>query len=551
MNRTILSSFLVIVAILFSATFFAFSSCSTEQSKYPKLDQYLETLGNNNKFMGSISIFRGDTQIYSKVIGYSDVKSGDKATVESRYKIGSISKSFTAVLVMQAIEKGLISLETTLDNYFPSIQNSNKITIENMLRHRSGITNYFDMMSKFTEHKTQHVMLDSIILRSKKDVVSAPDSITSYSNSNYLLLSYILEEIYDEKFSEILDNNIVKPLRLKNTLMPDSQEGCYSHQYAGDRWDVEETETHPSAIMGAGGIVSTPMDLNLFYHALFSGKLVSKESLNQMKTIDKMSPLPLGIGLLGMPFQKKMGYGHTGSIDGYISVSVYHPENNISISITTNGLNYNYNYILKNLLHAIYDIPFKIPTFKKSINLSKEDIPQYLGTYENLKLRQRITISNQENMLTLQVSGEKSVKLTTIGKDSFELYSSGIKQDIIFNPTEQVLTFKMIGLTFEYLNVDSEKYIYESSKKPIVLTEEDLDKYLGSYVTHKLPRLSVTKKGNVLVAQGKGQPFNLDPIEKHTFEFALAGIVMIFDPENSAMTLTRDGKVYEMLREEK
>ena len=154
-------------------------------------------------------------------------------------------------------------------------------------------------------------------------------------------------------------------------------------------------------------------------------------------------------------------------------------------------------------------------------------------------------------MLTLQVSGEKSVKLTTIGKDSFELYSSGIKQDIIFNPTEQVLTFKMIGLTFEYLNVDSEKYIYESSKKPIVLTEEDLDKYLGSYVTHKLPRLSVTKKGNVLVAQGKGQPFNLDPIEKHTFEFALAGIVMIFDPENSAMTLTRDGKVYEMLREEK
>ena len=65
MNRTILSSFLVIVAILFSATIFAFSSCSTEQSKYPKLDQYLETLGDNNKFMGSISVFRGDTQIYS------------------------------------------------------------------------------------------------------------------------------------------------------------------------------------------------------------------------------------------------------------------------------------------------------------------------------------------------------------------------------------------------------------------------------------------------------------------------------------------------------
>ncbi len=537
---------LFFIAIIIIAT-----SCSA-QSKYPKLDQYFKVLDDDNKFMGSVSISRRDTVIYSNVIGYSNVEADEKATIDSRYKIGSISKSFTAVLVMQALEKGLLTLNTTLDNYFPSIPNSNKITIEHMLRHRSGIPNYFDVsnMTKLTDYNRRSVMVDTILGRYKKNVIIATDSVSSYSNSNYLLLTYILEDVYDKKFAEILDVNIVKPLGLKNTLMPEGQEGCYSYMYAGDRWDVEK-ETHPSAIMGAGGIVSTPIDLNIFYSALFSGELISEESLDDMTRIDKSSMLPLGMGLFDMSNRTKVGYGHTGGINGYVSVSVYYPADETAITITSNGMNYQYNEIMKVLFNAIYDIPFDIPEFK-SVTLSEEDVAKYRGVYRCLSADDTITISNQKSILVLtKGSSGLSYRFTSIAKDTFEFSYLGMKNELIFNVSKGVITSKTMGLTHEYLNIDSEKYAAEILKIPMEISEEELQKYLGVYATSKLPmKITVTKKGNVLVAQGSGQlSFDLVPIDEHTFEYAAANIVLVFNTEKGVMTLKQGGMDFEMQRE--
>ena len=543
---------LFFIAIMIIAT-----SCSA-QSKYPKLDQYFKVLDDDNKFMGSVSISRRDTVIYSNVIGYSNVEADEKATIDSRYKIGSISKSFTAVLVMQALEKGLLTLNTTLDNYFPSIPNSNKITIEHMLRHRSGIPEYFDVsnMTKLAEYKSRNVMVDTILGRYKKNVIIATDSVSSYSNSNYVLLTYILEDVYEKKFVEILDANIVKPLGLKNTLMPEEQEGCYSYMYAGDRWDVE-IETHPSAILGAGGIVSTPTDLNIFYSALFSGELISEESLDDMTIIDKSSMLPLGMGLLDMskllymPNGKRVCYGHTGGINGYVSISVYYPADETAITITSNGMNYQYNEIMKVLYSAIYDIPFDIPEFK-SVTLSEEDVAKYRGVYRCLSADDTITISNQKSILVLtKGSSGLSYRFTSIAKDTFEYSYLGMKNELIFNVSKGVITSKTMGLTHEYLNIDSEKYAAEILKIPMEISEEELQKYLGVYATSKLPmKITVTKKGNVLVAQGSGQlSFDLVPIDEHTFEYAAANIVLVFNTEKGVMTLKQGGMDFEMQRE--
>lgn len=525
-------------------------SCS-KQTEYSKLDKYFDTLDENNKFMGSVSVFRGDTQIYSKVIGFCDVDAKVKATTESRYKIGSISKSFTAVLVMQAIEKGLLSSETTLDNYFPSIKNSDKITIDNMLRHRSGIANYFDLVSQksFIESRTRSAMIDTISIRSHQGAPFAPDSITGYSNSNYLLLSYILEDVYDKTFSEILKIKIINPLGLKNTSLPNRQEGCHSYCYSGNKWDIE-SDTHPSTIMGAGGIVSTPSDLNHFYYSLFNGKLVSEKSLNEMKTIQDASPLPLGVGLIKIPFYKRIGYGHTGQINGFTSASVYYPEDRISVSITSNGMNYNYNNILIAVLSDIYNEHFDIPTFT-TISLSEEDLDKYLGLYSSTQSPIKIDVTKNGDILRVQGTDQPIYELTAIAKDTFEFFFSGSKLEFIFNPKKRTMTHKVMGMVFDYSNEDCEKPIHTTPLETISLSEKDLNKYLGIYSTSKLPiKIAVTKKGNVLVGQGTGQtPFNLTATSKHTFAFTAAGIVMIFNPEKETMTLKQGGGLFEMKRE--
>lgn len=533
--------------LLLLATCIATVACSSEQSLYPDLDKYLEILDENSKFMGSVSVSRGDTLIYSKAIGYSDLDEEIKATTESEYKIGSISKSFTAVLVMQAVEKGLLTLETTLDNYFPSIKNSEQITIEQMLRHRSGIANYFTgfTMSYYEEAKTRSVMVDTISIGSHKGEILEPDSISSYSNSNYVLLTYILEDIHNEKFSEILKTNIVEPLGLKNTSMPDSQQGCWSYLFSSNEWGVVP-ETHPSAILGAGGIVSTPTDLNTFYYALFNGKLLSEKSLNQMMDTEKEG-MPLGIGLLKMPHGKMVGYGHSGGIDGYISFAVYYPEDRISISITSNGVNYDFNYIYYIILRSIYDKPIENPQFD-TITLAEEDLDKYLGVYVCDLSPVKIDVTKSGNILVIQGTGQPSYGLAAVKEHTFEMFFLGQKIEVIFHPENKTLTYRMAGLVFEYTN---EKNINAQAEK-IILSEEDLDVYLGTYTTTQLPiKISITKKGNILVGQGTGQPsFNLVATEEYTFAFAGGGgIVLVFDLEKKIMTLKQRGKEYEMKKE--
>jgi D-alanyl-D-alanine carboxypeptidase len=110
--------------------------------------------------MGSISLFQNEAEIYTKTIGFSNVENQTKPNKRTKYRIGSITKTFTAVIIMQLIDEGKLSLETRLDNFFPDIPNASNITIESLLRHRSGLydvtnqENFASWMDKAADEKT-------------------------------------------------------------------------------------------------------------------------------------------------------------------------------------------------------------------------------------------------------------------------------------------------------------------------------------------------------------------------------------------------------------
>ena len=318
-----------------------------------KLDSLFQILETKDKFMGSIAISENGKLLYTKSIGKDDLETNKHSSPLTKYRIGSISKMFTSCMVFKAVEERKINLNQTIEKYFPTIVNANKITISNLLNHRSGIHNFTDdenYMSYHTEPKSEKQMIE-IIAHNKSDF--KPDSKADYSNSNYVLLSFILEKIYKKSYKELLTATIIKPLGLKNTYFGGKiavqNNECFSYTFE-DKWQ-KENETDMSIPMGAGAIVSNPTDLVVFIENLFANKIISQNSLEQMKAIKDN----YGMGIFQIPFYEKQGFGHTGGIDGFGSVLSYFPENKLAIALLSNGRIYENNNVMIGVLSIYFN----------------------------------------------------------------------------------------------------------------------------------------------------------------------------------------------------
>ena len=430
----------LIVSLIASSI--SFAGCSQPQFKQldkAKLDAYFDTLANNNRFMGSVAISHNGEMLYTKTVGFIDVEQGLKANENSKYRIASVTKTFTTVLIFKAIEENKLKLNQTIDKFFPAIKNAKRITISNLLNHSSGLPdilndNSFDWMQPTTEQE----MIEII---SKEGSEFNPGKKTSYSNTNFTVLTYILEKIYQKSYSEILEEKIVRPTGLKNTYfgkkinVEDNESKSYRHY----GW-VLQFETDISALMGAAGIVSTAVDLTQFSDALFTGKLISANSLEKMKS--------LKMGLFSVSFAGRTGFGHTGDRDGFRAFFAYFPDSKFSIAFTANGL---YRSNVSNvLLSAIYDKPFEIPEFK-TYHVANEDLDKYTGVYTSKQHPWILTISKVKDMLIGQVSEKTDiVPLEPIDKDIFAT------EDIIFefNPTNKTMIAKASDGTFNFVRND-------------------------------------------------------------------------------------------------
>lgn len=417
-----------------------FSNTFAQNFNKAKLDSLFQILETKDKFMGSIAISENGKLIYTNSIGKDDIENNKKSTILTKYRIGSISKMFTSTLIFKAIEENKLSLNQTIGKYFPTMENAGKITIGNLLNHRSGLHNFTndeDYLKYNIEPKTEQQMIE-IITKGKSDF--EPNSKAAYSNSNYVILSYILEKTYKKSYKEILQSKIIKPLGLKNTYFGSKintkNNESYSYTFS-DKWD-KETETDMSIPMGAGAIVSNPTDLVVFIESLFNGKIISNKSLEQMKTIQEK----YGMGIFQVPFYDKIGFGHTGGIDGFRSALSYFPESKLSVALTSNGMIYENNNIMIAALSSYFNRKFEIPTFN-TIDLKTEDLDKYLGEYSSPKFPLSITVTKENTKLFAQATGQSAFPLDALEKDTFEFTMAGIK--IEFNPLENQMTIIQNG----------------------------------------------------------------------------------------------------------
>ncbi len=408
-----------------------------------KLDSFFEALQKNNKWMGSVAVAKGGQVVYSKSIGYKDVETKAVADENTKYRVGSISKTFTTVLVFKAIESGKLALTQTLNKYYPTITNAGKITISQMLSHHSGIHNFTDDSTYLTYYTRPQTEKELVAFIQKGGSDFEPGSKAAYSNSNFVLLAYILQSIYKKPYAQLLSEQITKPLGLQNTFfggnINEKNNESYSYQLDSSKW-VKEVETDMTVPMGAGAVVSTPTDLTKFATALFTGKLISAKSLEQMKTIKD----GYGMGLFQVPFNEKVGYGHTGGIDGFGSVFYDFTADSVICAITSNGNDFNNNDIVIALLSWAYGKPITIPVFS-SYAVAAADLDQYLGVYSNKTFPLKITVTKEGNKLITQATGQSAFEVVPTAKDVFEFSRAGIV--LTFKPAEKEMVLKQGGRT--------------------------------------------------------------------------------------------------------
>jgi len=389
-----------------------------------KLDQFFDRLAEKNKAMGSLVVAKDGNVVYNRTIGYSQITPAAKKAItpQTRFRIGSITKMFTAVMILQLVDEGKLKLNDTLDKYFASAPNANKITIAHLLSHRSGIHGIGNMPSLRDKGATPTEHLAMLEKAGPSDF--EPGSKFAYTNENYLLLGMLIEKLTGKTYQENLTKRITSKIGLKDTYESRSsvdpgKNETYSYRFGRD-WD-QDAEIHWSLFFGAGSIISTPYDLTKFITGLFDGKLISKRSLALMTTMKD----DYGFGIGVEQFGGKTFYGHTGGAQSYGAWLTYMPEEKLALAYATNAKLYPVKNIVSGVLDIYWNMPFEVPTFA-TLEIGPEVLDRYVGTYSAAGVPVTFTFTREGTTLFVQLPTGAPLRLEATAENKFQIDPPGI-----------------------------------------------------------------------------------------------------------------------------
>ena len=383
------------------------------------LDTFLDRLAAKQKGMGSLAILKDGQPLYRHAFGYSSVDGENRrpSTTATKYRIASITKTYTAVMIYQLVEEGRLTLGDTLDRFFPQVPNASRITVAQILGHRSGI---HDLEADGSWGKQPRTKDDIVARIAQGQPDFEPDTQHRYSNAGYILLGYIVERAGGQPYRDALTARITSKLGLHDTYFLDrgtadaGRNESLSYRYIGGFKEAAELDF--SVPGGAGSIVSTPTDMAVFIQALFDLKLVSKERLAQMSTMRDGE----GMGMEPFSFAGLTCLGHTGGSGSSGAWLMYCPADRLALAYATNMKIYPVVDIVRGIVDVYRHRPFEIPTFE-AVQVSPEILDRYVGVYSAPGAPVKLTITRQGSTLYFQPGTQSAVPLEATAQDAFKI----------------------------------------------------------------------------------------------------------------------------------
>ena len=301
------------------------------------MDEVVQTYVRDKAFMGAVLVARGTDVILSKGYGSANLEWDIPNTPATKFRLGSITKQFTAASILLLEERGKLKLEDPIKKHMPEAPAAwDSITIFNLLTHSSGIPNFTSLPDYSSLKLRDTPVAKTVATVRDKPLDFVPGEKMSYSNSGYLVLGDVIERITGASYEKFVTDNIFTPLGMKDSGY-DSNTAVIPRRAAGympsPTGPVNAGFVHMSIPHGAGALYSTTEDLLRWEQGLFGGKLLSAASLEKMTTPFK-SDYALGVVVRTAGGRKVVQHG--GGIDGFNTFLAYYPDNKLTVAVLAN-----------------------------------------------------------------------------------------------------------------------------------------------------------------------------------------------------------------------
>lgn len=567
------TTFLAVIA--FVATF----AISFAQTKTAQLDDLLKKYTEYGQFSGSVLVAEKGKVIYKNGFGMANMEWDIPNAPDTKHRLGSITKQFTAILIMQLVAEGKLDLQAPISKYLPDYSkvNGDKITTHQLLTHTSGTPNYTSFPNFFKElSRNPHTPTEMLEMFADSTLTFKPGAQFAYSNSGYILLGAIIEKVTGKTYEAVLQEKIFDPLNMKDSGY-DHHNTILKKRATGYEMKGSIPENSPyidmSTPYAAGSLYSTVDDLYLWDQALYTNKLLSQQYMDML--FEKYVPAfgqyygygwSVGHFPIGNTKDSVQIIGHGGGINGFNTLITRMPQDKSTVILLNNTGRAPLDDItiaINGILHgATYDLPKQ--SLAKSVynKILDTDLKTGLAFYEKNKSSKQYSLSEAEmnNMGYRLLQAGKKKEAEAVFKlnveafpkssnvyDSYgealmeqgknELAIANYKKSVELNPANEggIAMLKKLG-------VETQGMV-----KDVTVPNVIFEGYIGKYELKPGFVLTIIKEGNQLKAQATGQPaFDIFPKSETEFYVKVISAQITFNKSDDgaveSLTLFQGGQ---------
>ncbi len=387
-----------------------------------RLDHAAQAYNQHRKFIGTVLVAKGGSILFEKGYGMANLELDVPNSPATKFRLGSITKQFTAAAVMQLQEKGALSVTDSACKYFDECpERWKQITIAQLLSHTSGIPSYTDD-PEFAKPRMMRIPLtprEVLLLSKDKPLDFDPGTKWKYDNTGYIFLGVIVEKVSGEKYADYLQKHIFAPLGMKDSGY-DNTHDILKNRAAG----YQPTPTgfanadylDMSLPYAAGSLYSTTHDLLLWDRALYSDQVLSKASRDQMFTPVKND---YGYGLMLAPMLNRKHIGHGGGINGFSTYLARFPDEDATVIVLSNNVAGNAQSVAMALAAELFGEKHDLPGERKEITLDAKLLDRYVGSYQVGPLL--VEVTSEDGHLMIHPKGQPKTEAFAASDTKFFL----------------------------------------------------------------------------------------------------------------------------------
>jgi CubicO group peptidase (beta-lactamase class C family) len=425
----------IILALVLTSSCFA-------QDKIPngsvtRMEQIIQA-NVPKQFMGTVLVAQDGKVLLDKGYGFANLEWDIPNTPTTKFRLGSITKQFTAASILLLEERGKLKVEDPVKKYIPDAPAAwDKITIFHVLTHTSGIPSF----TGFPDYESTEAIPttpEKLVARFRdKPLEFEPGTKWNYSNSGYVLLGYLIEKISGQSYSDFVQQNIFTPLGMKDSGY-DSNSATIARRAAGytpgKSGPVNAGFVHMSIPFSAGALYSTTEDLLRWEQGLFGGKVLTATSLAKMTTPYKQD---YAFGLVISANNGHKMIAHDGGIEGFNTSLAYYPDDKLVVAVLANLNGPFAGQIAANLAKVAHGEKVELPAERKEITVSPEILKQYVGTYE-LAPTFSIAMTLENGQLMTQATNQQKLPLFAESETMFFLKVVDAQVEFVKNEKGEV-----------------------------------------------------------------------------------------------------------------